>query len=139
MTRYTFKQAFTLLEVLISVLILSTSIVVVLKIHSQTRKDIKYIIQRNKYALEDSLFVSNKVLKYHKDAKTAYDIIQDKFHISNLDSKKILQNIKRTFFIPEAYETKKSNISNMPKAKVQEIKIKDKYSSYYFHFDIDSI
>ena len=139
MTRYTFKQAFTLLEVLISVLILSTSIILVLKIHSQTRKDIEYIVQRNKYALEDSLFVSNNVFKYHKDTKTAYDMIQNKFQIDNLDRKRILQNIKRTIFIPETYDTKKANIENIPKVQIKEIKIKDMFSSYYFHFEIDSM
>jgi len=139
LTSYNFKKAFTLLEVLISVLILSTSIILVLKIHSQTRKDIEYIVQRNKYALEDSLFVSNNVFKYHKDTKTAYDMIQNKFQIDNLDRKRILQNIKRTIFIPETYDTKKANIENIPKVQIKEIKIKDMFSSYYFHFEIDSM
>jgi hypothetical protein len=111
----------------------------VLKIHSQTRKDIEYIVQRNKYALEDSLFVSNNVFKYHKDTKTAYDMIQNKFQIDNLDRKRILQNIKRTIFIPETYDTKKANIENIPKVQIKEIKIKDMFSSYYFHFEIDSM
>jgi prepilin-type N-terminal cleavage/methylation domain-containing protein len=133
------KQAFTLLEVLISVVILSTSIILVLKIHSQTRKEIEYIVQRNKYALSDSLFVSNNIFRYHKDTKTAYEILQDKFQIDNLDSKRILQNIKRTIYIPETYNTENVGIENIPNAQIKEIKIKDMFSSYYFHFEINSI
>ena len=134
-----FKNAFTLLEVIISIVILSTSIILVLKIHSQTRNDIEYIVQRNKYSLQDSLFVAQKTFKYHKETKSAYDICQDQFRIENFDSKKILQNIKRTIYIPEAYDTRKMGAENMPKAQIKEIKIKDMFSSYYFHFEINSL
>jgi hypothetical protein len=107
--------------------------------HSQTREDIEYIVKRNKYALQDSLFVSNKIFKYHKESKSAYDICQDSFHIKNLKSKEILQNIKRSIYIPEAYNTNKMGLENIPNAQIKEIQIKDKFSSNYFHFEIDSI
>jgi prepilin-type N-terminal cleavage/methylation domain-containing protein len=72
---YTFKKAFTLIEVLISVIILSVSIVYALQIHSQNREQILYISERNKLSLQDSLFVSSDALRYHKDTKEAYDIV----------------------------------------------------------------
>jgi hypothetical protein len=107
--------------------------------HSQTRKDIEYIVKRNKYALQDSLFVSNKIFKYHKDTKFAYDICQDIFHVNKYKSKKILQEIKRTIYIPEAYNTNKMGRENTPNAQIKEIQVKDMFSSNYFHFEIDSI
>jgi len=134
-----FKNAFTLLEVIISIVILSTSIILVLKIHSQTRNDIEYIVQRNKYSLQDSLFAAQNTFKYHKETKSAYDICQDQFRIENFDSKKILQNINRAIYIPEAYDTRKMDTENMPNAQIREIKIKDMFSSYYFHFKINSL
>jgi len=133
------KKAFTLIEVIISIIILSTSIIIVLKIHSRTREDIEYIVKRNKYALQDSLFVSRDAFKFHKETKSAYDILSNKFRIDNLESRDILKNINRTIFIPEPYRTRHIDAENMPDAIIEEIKMKDKFSSYYFHFNINSI
>jgi len=136
-----YKSAFTLIEVIIAVLILSTSIILVLKIHSQTREEIEYIVQRNKYALQDSLFTTRNVLKYHKDTKSAYDIISNahQFKVEDLKSREILKTINRTFFIPEPYTTQNIEEANIPSAQIDEIKMKDKFSSYYFHFSINGI
>jgi prepilin-type N-terminal cleavage/methylation domain-containing protein len=133
------RQAFTLIEVIIAVLILSTSIILVLKIHSQTREEIEYIVQRNKYSLQDSLFTSRDVLNYHRDTKAAYDIVSNHFKVDDLKSRDILKNIHRTFFIPEPYTTKGAEDTNIPSAQIDEIKMKDKFSSYYFHFSINGI
>jgi competence protein ComGC len=133
---YRLTKAFTLIEVIISVIILSTSIILVLQIHSQTRKDIEYIVQRNKYALQDSLFVSNKIAKYNKDTKSAYDVLTNKFHVDKLKSKEILQNIKRKIYVPQAQIIKQDTIGNMPSVEMQEIKIKNQFSSNYFSFTI---
>jgi hypothetical protein len=107
-----------------------------LQIHSQTRKDIEYIVQRNKYALQDSLFVSNKIAKYNKDTKSAYDVLTNKFHVDKLKSKEILQNIKRKIYVPQVQIIKQDTIGNMPSVEMQEIKIKNQFSSNYFSFTI---
>jgi len=49
------QPAFTLIEVLVSVLILSGTIVYALKIHSQNHEQIVYISERSKLSLQDSL------------------------------------------------------------------------------------
>ena len=138
--RYTSRKAFTLIEVIISVIILSGAILYVLKVHSSTRDEIEYIIQRNRVTLQDSLFVTPKALQYHKEKKNAYDIIEDELEIDKLKSRDVLKNIKRDIFIPEAMVVNQDDEGQLPfKLKVQEIKLKDKYSSYYFHFNIDSL
>jgi hypothetical protein len=129
--------AFTLIEVLISVLILSGTIVYALKIHSQNKEQIVYISERSKLSLEDSLFVADDTLKYHKDTKTAYDIIEKYFRIDKLKSRKILKNISREYFIPEPIQLI-ADESDAPAATVDEIKTKDKFSASYFHFKINS-
>jgi len=61
------RHAFTIIEILISVIIISISIVYVLKVHSQNHAQIVYISERNKLSLQDSLFLANDVTRYHKE------------------------------------------------------------------------
>ncbi len=131
------RPAFTLIEILISVLILSGTIVYALKIHSQNHEQIVYISERNKLSLQDSLFVAEDTLRYHKDTKTAYDIIEKYFKVDDLKSREILKKISREYFIPEPIQLMAEGEST-PSAVVDEIKIKDQFSSFYFHFKINS-
>jgi len=133
----TFHSAFTLIEVLISVLILSGSIVYALKIHSQNREQIVYISQRAKLSLQDSLFVADDTLKYHKDSKTAYDVIEKYFKIKDLKSREILKKISREYFIPEPIQIMPDE-TETPAAVVDEIKLREQFSASYFHFKINS-
>jgi len=133
----TLRPAFTLIEILISVLILSGTIVYALKIHSQNREQIIYISQRSKLSLQDSLFVAEDTLKYHKDTKTAYDIIEKHFKVDDLKSRNILKKISREYFVPEPIQLIGEE-AGTPTAVIDEIKIKDQFSSSYFHFNINS-
>ena len=139
-TQFSIKTShpgFTLIEVLISVLILSGTIVYALKIHSQNKEQIVYISERSKLSLQDSLFVADDTLRYHKDTKTAYDVIERYFKVDDLKSRKILKKISREYFIPEPIQLI-ADETEAPTAVVDEIKIKDKFSSSYFHFKINS-
>ncbi len=132
------KPAFTLIEVLVSVLIISGSIVYALKIHSQNHEQILYISERSKLSLQDSLFLAEDVRAYNKDTKEAYDILSRYFRIDNFKSREILKQISRTYFIPEPIQLTDEE-EGQPSGTVEEIKIKDKYSSSYFHFKINSL
>jgi prepilin-type N-terminal cleavage/methylation domain-containing protein len=132
-----FRPAFTLIEVLISVLIISGSIVYALQIHSQNHEQILYISERAKLSLQDSLFVADDALSYHKDEKEAYDVIRRYFKIDDLESRKILKSISRTYYIPEPVQLG-SGEEGTPGAVIEEIKMKDKYSSSYYHFKINA-
>jgi prepilin-type N-terminal cleavage/methylation domain-containing protein len=132
-----FTSAFTLIEVLVSVLIISGSIVYALQIHSQNHEQIVYISERAKLSLQDSLFVADDTLRYHKETKSAYDVIERYFRIDELKSREILKKIEREYYIPEVISLS-ADEEGMPSAKVNEIKIKDKFSSSYFHFKINA-
>jgi len=131
------RPAFTLIEILVSVLILSGSIVYALKIHSGNRELILYISERNKLSLQDSLFLSEEARSYHKDKKEAYDVIHRYFKVDNFKSRKILKEISREYYIPDPIDLI-SEEEDVPAAVIEEIKIKDKFSSSYFHFKINS-
>ncbi|KYJ86950.1 hypothetical protein [Sulfurovum riftiae] len=131
----TLRPAFTIIEILISVIIISFSIVYVLRIHSQNHAQIVYITERNKLSLQDSLFLTDEALRYHKDTKDAYEMLQPYFKIDDLKSREILKKASREFFIPEAVNlTPEEGVG--PSATVEEIKLKGRYSSAYFRFKI---
>jgi hypothetical protein len=131
------RPAFTIIEILVSVLILSGAIVYALQIHSDNHEQIVYLTERNKLSLQDSLFLTNRVTRYHKDTKTAYEVLQREFKITDLKSRELLKKTSRIFFIPEQIKILPLEEGG-PTALVDEIKIKDNYSASYFHFKISS-
>lgn len=137
-TTKTFHQAFTLIELLISVVIISFAIVYVLKLYSANKEQIVYISERNKRSLEDSLYLTKNILKYHKETKSADDILVKYFQIKESKSREILQHNKRDIYIPEELHIMPPPDTPGPTAIANEIKIKDKHSSIYWHFKITS-
>lgn len=131
------RPAFTIIEILISVVIISVSLIYVLKIHGQNREQIIYISERNKLSLQDSLFLTDDVLKFHKERKDAYEVARKHFRVKESKSREVLKSISREFFIPEPVNIIPPQEGG-PSATVDEIKMKDKYSSYYFHFKLNS-
>jgi len=132
------RPAFTIIEILISVLIISFSIIYVLKIHTSNHEQIVYISERNKRALEDSLYLTKNILKHHQDTKSAYDLLERDFKIKNSKSRAILKENKRSIYIPEEIRIVPPPDIPGPTAVVNEVKIKGKHSSVYWHFEITS-
>jgi len=133
----TLRPAFTIIEILISVIIISVSIIYVLKLHSQNREQIIYISERNKLSLQDSLFLTDDVIRYHKDKKEAYEVLQKHFKVKDLKSRELLKKNTRDFFIPEPVKILPLE-GYGPSAIIDEIMLKDKHSSIYYHFKISN-
>ena len=134
------RPAFTIIEILVSVLIISVSIIYVLKIHSSNREQIIYISERNKRALNDSLFLSREVLRHHKEQKSAYDLLErEHFRIRELESREILKKEKRDIFIPEEIVIVPPPDVPGPSAVVNEAKLKGEHASNYWHFRITNL
>jgi hypothetical protein len=111
--------------------------VYVLKLHSQNHAQIVYISERNKLSLEDSLFLADDVTRYHKERKTAYEILRKHFKIEDLKSRELLKKNARDLFIPEPLKILPVE-GYGPTAIVDEIMLKDKYSSIYHHVKISN-
>ncbi len=134
----TLRPAFTLIEILIATTMLSISFMYVLKVHSDNQKHIIYLSERNKHSLEDSLYLSQNILRNHKDEKSAYDIVERNMKIKEDESRTILKKNTRGIFIPEEIKIIPPPETRGPTAIVNEIKLKDKHSSHYWHFKIQS-
>jgi len=132
------RPAFTIIEILISVIIISFGIIFVLQVHSDNHEQIVYISERNKHSLQDSLYLSPNILQYHKDNKTAYDILERHFKIKEQQSREILKKNSRDIYIPEEIKIIPPPETPGPTAIVNEIKLKGSHSSIYWRFKIQS-
>ena len=130
------RPAFTIIEILISVIIISGSIIFALKIHSENHKHIVYLSERNKLSLQDSLFVGHEAIRYHKSKKNAHEALQRYFKVEDQESRAILKKASREYFIPERITILPPPEIKRYTALVDELKIKDRYSSFYFHFKL---
>ena len=72
----------------------------VLKIHTDNREQIIYISERNKLSLQDSLYLSTNIMRYHKDDKTAYEILEKFFKIKESESREILKKNQQGHLYP---------------------------------------
>ena len=131
------RPAFTIIEILISVIIISLAIIPVLKIHTENHEQIVYISERNKRALQDSLYLSSNILQHHQDNKTAYEILERLFKIKEQESREILKKSSRDVFIPEEIKIISLEEQSGPTAIVNEVMLKDKHSSNYYHFKLE--
>ncbi len=131
------RPAFTIIEILVSVIILSLAIVPVLKVHTDNHEQIVYISERNKRALQDSLYLDSMILKQHKETKSAYEILAGTFKINELKSREILKKNQREIYIPEAIRITPLPEEGGPTAIVNEVMLKDKHSSSYYEFTLD--
>jgi len=132
------RPAFTLIEILISVSILSVAFLYVLRVHADNRKHIIYLSERNKNSLQDSLFLSKNILRYHKDTKTAYEILRRHLKVKEDESRQALKKIKRSIYIPKEIRIVPPPDQGGPTALVNEVKLKDKHSVNYWHVKIQS-
>lgn len=133
------RSAFTIIEILVSVIILSISILYVLQIHTSNHEQIIYISERNKYSLEDSLYLTNDVLKYHKDNKSAYEVLEKEIEIKEFESRKILKDTDRSIFIPEEIRILPPPTIQGPTTIINEVKLKGTYSSIYWHIKLQGL
>ena len=132
------RPAFTIIEILISVIILSFAIIFVLKVHTDNQEQIVYISERNKHSLQDSLYLSPNILRHHKDNKSAHDIVERLFKIKEQESRTLLKKNERDIFIPEEITILPPPDIQGPTAIVNEIMLKGQHSSIYYRFKLES-
>ena len=132
------RPAFTIIEILVSVIILSFAIIFVLKVHTDNQEQIVYISERNKLSLQDSLYLTPNVLRHHKDTKSAYDIVESFFKIKEQESREILKKNERDIFIPEEIRILPPVDIQGPTATVNEVMLKGQHSAIYHRFKLES-
>jgi prepilin-type N-terminal cleavage/methylation domain-containing protein len=133
-TNSNFKSAFTLIEIIVSVTIISIVVIGAMKLQDNNRDMALYIQERGNNELDNSLFLNSNIVKFDKSEKSAYEILSDEFKFSD-ETKAFLKEIKKNINITEDRE--------IPILKdgeplftfyTNEILLKGKYPARYFTF-----
>ncbi|MCK4442488.1 MAG: prepilin-type N-terminal cleavage/methylation domain-containing protein [Sulfurovaceae bacterium] len=131
------KQAFTLIEVIMSVIIVSIVVMGAMELQSKNRDMAVYIAKRGNSELDNSLFLTTKVYRYDKDKKDAYELLRDEFNIRDDDSREILKTITKNINITEDEEipiSMEEGAEPIFTFYSNEILLKGKYPARYYNF-----
>jgi prepilin-type N-terminal cleavage/methylation domain-containing protein len=135
--KYTTNKAFTLIEVLVSVVIVSFVVIGALKIEGKNNQMSNYLQKRARAELDNSLFLTDKVQRYDKSKKNAYDLLVDDFQINDDESRQLLKSIEKTINITEAEPIPVGATEDSPAVFTfysNQIILKGKYPAPYYTF-----
>ncbi len=131
------RSAFTLIEVIMSVIIVSIVVMGAMKLQDRNREMAIYIQQRGSSELDNSLFLTAKVYRYDKSEKDAYELVRDEFNIKDDSSREALKKITKKINITE---DKDIPISIEEGGEpiftfyTNEVLLKGKYPARYYNF-----
>ncbi len=127
-----YRKAFTIIEVLVSVVLISVVALSAIKLQQENRSMALYLSDRSKNELSNTLFLGREAMRYHKEKKDAYTLISSSIKIPDTDSRKILEKIERTIFISDPV---KLSDETLP-IKANEILLQGAYPARFFHFEM---
>jgi len=119
---------FTIIEVLVSVVIINIVILGILKIQEQNSDAIFYIDKRVKEELSNSLFLKREALKYTQGTKKSAYFMVKTIPISKDKTRRVLKSIKRELRVDKSLPLEELPI----KIYIQEIFLRGDYSSRYY-------
>jgi prepilin-type N-terminal cleavage/methylation domain-containing protein len=131
------KRAFTLIEVIMSVLIVSIVVMGAMKLQSQNRDMAVYIASRGNSELDNSLYLLEEAYRYDKSEKDAYEILRSEFDIRDDESREALKSITKKINITEEEEIPialEKGAEPIFTFYTNEILLKGKYPARYYTF-----
>jgi hypothetical protein len=130
------RPAFSIIEILVSVAIISYAIIFVLKIHAENHEQIIYISERNKQVFEDALYVTPNVLRYDKSSKTAEELLHSQIRAEELVSREVLKQSKRHINVSKDLNILPPEDVDQAAGIANEVKLKGDYPSKYWYISI---
>ena len=123
------REGFTLIEVLVSVMLIAVVILGLMKINAQTQDMTIYITQREKAAWADSLFLYENIKEQADKEISAYDVLFKRYKLSSDESISILKEAQRKIYIEEQAEDE--NASKERIFDVQQVKLVGDFASVF--------
>jgi len=131
------KKAFTLIEVIMSVVIVSIVVMGALKLQGENSDMASYLMKRGNAELDNALFLTDKVLRYDKSKKNAYEVLVDEFQIKDDESRQLLKKIEKKINITDAEPIPVGATEDSPAIFTfysNEILLNAEYPSRYYTF-----
>lgn len=88
------KKAFTLIEVLVSVIILSTVAVMLFEISTNSKNSFSYLTKKGDFTTLHSLALMHSDQSLHNSEKNLYEFIRDDYNIKDDELRKYLKEKK---------------------------------------------
>jgi prepilin-type N-terminal cleavage/methylation domain-containing protein len=126
------REAFTIIEVLVSVVLIAIVALGAVKMQQESRAMALYLADRGKNELSNTLFLGADIMRYNKDKKDAYTMIEKNFKIDDSQCREILKKSYRTITVSEPMEP--STEEEVLPIEINEIILKGKYPSRFFQF-----
>jgi len=121
------RNAFTLIEVLVSVALIAIVVVGIMRIRQQNISAVHYLEGRMKDELANTLFLDRTVLKYRGERKDALSLLRH-LDIKKSQTREILRQLERSIWVSEALP-----IEEIPlPITLRAILLKGRYSSRYY-------
>ncbi len=121
------RRGFTIIEVLVSVTLISIVVLGIIKIESQNQQIAHYISGRVKSELANTLFLVPDVMKYDKEEKSAYTLLGHLHGDKDL-TREALKNTKRKIHI-----SKPLPLNELPiPVEVKAVMLKSEFSGRYY-------
>jgi prepilin-type N-terminal cleavage/methylation domain-containing protein len=131
------KEAFTLIEVIMSVIIVSIVVMGAMQVQEQNSDMATYLLKRGNSELDNAVFLTEKVHRYSKDKKNAYEMLIDEFSIKDFKSRDLLKKIEKKINITESQAIPIGGSEDEPPLFIfysSEILLNGNYPARYYTF-----
>lgn len=121
------RKAFTLMEIMVSVVLISIVVLGIVKMQKENIYMAEYIAGRVQAELSNTLFLGKSAMRYDKDEKDAYTVLSH-LRVKKLESRELLKKIKRKIHISDPIP-----IGELPvPLELRAIMLKSKYSGRFY-------
>ena len=124
------RSAFTIIEIIISVVIIAMTTLTLAKISKQNSTMVDYVTNRLKGELSNTLFLHPDAFNYDKSRKDAYTILHS-MGIRNDKTKAYLKTLKRKIYTQEDIPIKKMIIP----VKLNAIMLQSSFSTRFYRIE----
>jgi prepilin-type N-terminal cleavage/methylation domain-containing protein len=121
------KKGFTIIEIIVSVVIIAIVTLTLAKINKQNTVMVDYVTTRLQNELSNTLFLHPEATKYDKSTKDAYTLLS-RMNIKNEKARVYLKNIKRKIYTENGVPTKKMVVP----VNLNAIMLKSEFSTRYY-------
>lgn len=124
------KRGFTIIEIIVSVVIIAIVTLTLAKINRQNANMVDYVNSRNKNELSNTLFLTPEAVKYNKSKKDAYTLLS-KMGIKNSETRTYLKKLTRKIYTQNNIPLNKMIVP----IKLNAIMLKSEFSTRYYRFE----
>ncbi len=124
------RSAFTIIEIIISVVIIAMATLTLAKISKQNSTMVDYVTNRLKNELSNTLFLHPDAFNYDKSRKDAYTILHS-MGIRNDKTKSYLKKLKRKIYTQEDIPLKKMIIP----VRLNAIMLQSSFSTRFYRIE----